>query len=183
MAWRIVLAEIRCYRPWTGEERELADAISARVRGAIPDETMTNYFDGLVSSIGVLTALETDGVAEAVDRLLAIATPDGWPQTTLGPPRFLPDTRIHDFTLGTAGVLVAGIWALRQGVSAGRDLAVHAADVLMAEAEIEPTGTNWRYVPLRFRVDAVTDMPNLSHGLAGIAMALAVAGAELDRAD
>ena len=46
-----------------------------------------------------------------------------------------------------------------------------------------PTGTNWRFVPLRFRTNEPTEMPNLSHGLAGIAMALAVAGTELDRPD
>ena len=102
---------------------------------------------------------------------------------TLGPPRFLPGTRINDLTLGTAGVLLGGVWALRSGVPAGRELAEHAANVLLAEAEQEPTGTNWRYVSLRWRTDPATEMPNLSHGLAGIAMALAVAGTELDRPD
>jgi hypothetical protein len=178
-----VLAEIRLARAWTDEEQQLADAIAGRVRGAIASETNTNYFDGLVSSIGVLTALEADGTAEAVDRLLALATDDGWRQMTLGPPRFLPGTRINDLTLGTAGVVLGGVWALRSGVSAGRELAEHAAAVLMAEAEQEPTGANWRYVSLRWRTDAATEMPNLSHGVAGIATALAVAGTELDRPD
>jgi lantibiotic modifying enzyme len=177
------LAEIRQARTWSDEEQKLADAIAVRVRDRIATETATDYFDGLVSSIGVLIALEADGTADAVDRLLALATPDGWPQETLGPPRFLPEARINDLTLGTAGVLLGGVWALRQGVPAGRELAEHAATVLLAEAEEEPTGTNWRYVPLRFRTDPARDMPNLSHGVAGIATALALAGAELDRPD
>ncbi len=178
-----VLAEIRIARPWTDEEQTLAEAIAVRVRRAIGSETMTDSFDGLVSSIGVLTALETDGTAEAVDRLLALATPDGWPQATLGPDRVVPEARISDVTLGTASVLLGGVWALRSGVATGRSLAEHAAGVLLAEAEPLPTGTNWRFVPLRFRTNEPTEMPNLSHGLAGIAMALAVAGTELDRPD
>jgi lantibiotic modifying enzyme len=177
------LAEIRVARPWTDEEQQLAAGIADRLRGAIAAETDCNYFDGLVSTIGVLTALEAEGTAEAVDRLLALATPDGWPQESLGPDRAVPEARISDVTLGTASVLLGGVWALRSGVAAGRDLAEHAAGVLLAEAEPMPTGTNWRYVPLRFRTNEPTEMPNLSHGLAGISMALAVAGTELDRPD
>ncbi len=178
-----VLAEIRLTRPWTDEEQRLASATADRVRGAIAAETNYNYFDGLVSSIGVLTALEADGTAEAVDRLLALATPDGWPQQTVGPPRVVPEARISDLTLGTASVLLGGVWALRSGVAVGRELVEHAAGVLMAEAEPVPTGTNWRFVPMRFHLDELTEMPNLSHGLAGIAAALAVAGRELSRPD
>jgi lantibiotic modifying enzyme len=55
--------------------------------------------------------------------------------------------------------------------------------VLLAEAEQVPTGTNWRFVPERFHTGEAIEMPNLSHGVAGIAAALAVAGAELDRPD
>ncbi len=54
--------------------------------------------------------------------------------------------------------------------------------MLLAEAEEEPTGLNWRFVSLRFRAEPI-DMPNFSHGLAGIATALALAGIQLDRPD
>jgi hypothetical protein len=179
-----VLAEIRLARPWTIEERSLADAIADRVRGVIPAQTDCTFFDGLVSSVGVLTALHVPGTETAVARLCALATPDGWPQTALGLPRFLPDARVHDVTLGTAGVLLAALWARRLGVADAGELAEHAAGVLMAEAEQLPTGTNWRWVPPRFRTDPPgAQMPNLSHGLAGIAATLALAGAELDRPD
>ena len=53
----------------------------------------------------------------------------------------------------------------------------------MAEAEQLPTGSTWPHIPLRFRTDMAIDMPNFSHGLAGIAAALAVAGVELGRPD
>jgi lantibiotic modifying enzyme len=178
-----VLAEIRLARPWTTEEESLADGIAGRVRGGIAAETDCTFFDGLVSAIGVLTALEVPGAEAAVDRLRALATPDGWPQTVVGPPRFLPDTRINDLTLGTAGVLLGALWARRMSVAKAGEVGEQAAVVLMAELERVPTGANWRFVPQRFRTDPDTQMPNLSHGLAGIAATLALAGAELDRRD
>lgn len=178
-----VLAEIRLARPWTSEEERLADAIAERVRTVVPAQTDCTYFDGLASTVGVLTALKAPGAEDAVDRLLVLAEPDGWPQTVAGPPRFLPHTRIHDVTLGTAGVLLAALWSRRLGVPDAGALAESAAAVLMAEAEHLPTGTNWRFVPERYGTEPGTQMPNFSHGLAGIAAALALAGAELDRPD
>src|SRR5215208_935690 len=85
-----VLAEIRLGRPWTTEEHDLADAIADRVRAVIPTQTDCSYFDGLVSSIGVLIALETPGTESAVARLAALAEPDGWPQTVLEGPSYAP---------------------------------------------------------------------------------------------
>ena len=52
----------------------------------IPDETEYDYFDGLVSTIGALTALEAPGAEPAVSRLLELATPDGWPTPGSGRP-------------------------------------------------------------------------------------------------
>jgi hypothetical protein len=176
-----VLAEIRLTRSWTQEEAALAEGIANRLRSGTLDETDCTFFDGLVSAVGVFTALDVDGAEMAVVRLVALATPDGWPQTILGPPRFLPDTRIHDLTLGTAGVLLRALWARRIGMTDANALAEHAAGVLMAEAEPVPTGANWYFVPIRFCTDFGAQMPILSHGLAGIATALALAGAELDR--
>src|SRR5262245_13193726 len=73
----LVLAEIRLARPWTTEEESLADAIAERVSRGIPGATDCTYFDGLVSAIGVLTALDVPGAAAAVHRLMALAEPDG----------------------------------------------------------------------------------------------------------
>jgi hypothetical protein len=178
-----VLAEIRLGRPWTNEEQVLADSIAGRVRTAIPGQTDCTYFDGLTSSIGVLIALDAPGTETAVARLAALAEPDGWPQTILVGPAYAPGARINDLTLGTAGVLLGALWARRHGAAGAGDVAHRAADVLIAEAEHEPTGTNWQMVPPRFRSSRKAQMPNLSHGLAGIAAALAVAGVELDRPD
>ena len=91
---------------------------------------------------------------------------------------------MHDLTLGTAGVLLGALWARRAGVAGSRELAEHAAAVLLAEAQPTPDGLNWSWVPERFRIGGPPyEMPNLSHGLAGIAAALAVAGSELERPD
>lgn len=184
----LVLAEIRLDRAWTGEEQRLAGAIAERLRAIIPTQTDCTFFDGLVSTIGVLIALGEPGADLAVRRLRAIAEPDGWPQTALGPPRFRPNARFHDVVLGTAGVLLGALWARRNTPpeDVGDDaeaLARHAIAVLLAELEPVPTGANWRYVPQRFRTEDDVQLPNFSHGIAGIAAALALAGAELDRPD
>jgi lantibiotic modifying enzyme len=183
-----VLAEIRLARDWTDAESQLAESIAGRLRAATPESQDVTYFDGLSSMIGSLVALGagSDGVSSAVDRLLMLATPDGWPQTTIGAPRYGAGARVNDLTLGTAGVLVAALWARRHGVTAGQLLAEQAAQVLLAEAEPQPTGLSWRFVPRRFHVDdpdQAAEMPNLTHGLAGIVAALAAAGTDLDRPD
>jgi hypothetical protein len=177
------LAEIRLTRDWSAEERRLAEGIAARVRAGVPDSTVPDFFDGLVSDIGVLTALGVAGADAAVRRLDEIAGTDGWPQNFLSHP-YTREARLSDATLGTASVLLGALWAERFGVAGARDLAGRAADVLMAEAEEELTGLNWRFVPLRFHeTTAAYEMPNWSHGLAGIATAVALAGAGLDRPD
>ena len=169
-----VLAEIRLSRPWTPDEERLASAIVEQVSTGVPGATDYNFFDGLVSAIGVLTALDADP-APAVARLQALAEPDGWPQTAFEPPEFLPGTRVTDIVLGTAGVLLAAVW------TDARELGTHAADVLLAEAEEVPTGLDWAFVPARFRTTSPVRLPNFSHGVAGIAAALAVAGARFSR--
>ncbi|MGY2873517.1 hypothetical protein ACVW00_000707 [Marmoricola sp. URHA0025 HA25] len=180
----LALAEISRSRPWTAEEAELADAIGARLRTAVAAQSDATLFDGLAGTIGALIALGAPGVESAVARLTDLAQPDGWPQTTIGPPRYLAGARVNDLTLGTAGILLAAVWALHHRVSGAEDLAHRAADLLLAEAEEAPTGINWPFVPQRFVAEPpAAQMPNVSHGLAGIAAAVAVAGVGLGRTD
>ena len=176
------LTEIRLSRPWTAEEQLLVDAIVERLRAQVPTMTDCTYFNGLVSAIGVFTALGVPGAADAVRRLSELADANGWPQTSIEPPRVLPGARFNDLTLGTGGVLLGALWALRHGAEDARGLADRAADLLLAEAERMPGGTSWPFVPHRFVADKpFSQMPNLSHGVAGIATVLALAGTELDR--
>jgi hypothetical protein len=174
------LAEIRLTRPWTPDEQYLAGAIADRIRSIIPGEPSITYFDGLVSGIGVLTALNEPGSAAAVERAAGIATRDGWPERFLQKDKYLPGAVGNDATLGTAAALLGALWAHRHGENA-LPLADRAADLLLGEKEQLPTGLNWQFVSRRFLDEEPLQMPNLSHGLAGIAAALAVAGVELER--
>ncbi|GAA3625257.1 hypothetical protein GCM10022267_09320 [Lentzea roselyniae] len=177
-----VLAEIRLSREWTDEEQRLAAVVAEQVRAGIAATTDYTFFGGLVSAIGVLTALGEPGSGAAVTRLLELSTPDGWALDHYSPPRFLEGARSQDLTLGTAGVLLAAVWAHRHGAGGARELADTAAEILLAEQEEVPAGLNWRAVPVRSCV-VQREMPNFSHGLSGIATALALAGAEFGRPD
>lgn len=180
-----VLAEIRLTRAWTTAEEELAAAIGDRLRTTIPVTTSTTFFDGLVSSIGVLTALGQPGTSDVLARLENIATGNGWPESFLAEPQYAPGAVANDVTLGTGAILLGSLWAMRHGPEASkvaRDLANRAVDLLLGEREELPTGVNWEFVSRRFRSDEpTTSMPNFSHGLAGIVAALAVAGVDLGR--
>ncbi|MEV6236097.1 lanthionine synthetase LanC family protein [Lentzea sp. NPDC051838] len=177
-----VLAEIRCVRDWTPEEQNLAEIIAAQVRAGIETTVDYSFFSGLACTIGVLSALDAPGAEAAVARLLELSTPDGWPDDYYSPPRFLDGARSHDLTSGTAGVLLAAVWAHRRGVAGADELAEVAAGILLAEREETPAGLNWIQVPERWCVTQ-RQMPNFSHGLSGIAAPLALAGAEFGRPD
>ena len=196
------LTEFGLARAWTDEEVQLVDGVVTRLSAEAHHATDPSYFDGLSSTVGALVAVrggrvgapgptgDPDGAAgnsggldTALGRLLELLTPDGWPTVAAGPPRYTADARVHDATLGTAGVLLAALWAVRHGAPAGRELASRCVDVLVAEAEPVADGLNWSMVVDRHRLGPRRDMPNWSHGLAGIAAALALAGSELDRPD
>ena len=179
-----VLAEIRLSRPWTTEEEELAAAIVERLRRVTPDMMDVSFFDGLSSTVGALVALDAPGADAAVRRMTDTASVDGWaPGVPVSDVQYRPDGRINDATLGTASVLLAAVWAMRRDVGGSQDLAERAAEILMAEAQDEPTGLNWHMVSPRFQLEPGPELPNWSHGLAGIAASLALAGSELDRPD
>ena len=178
-----VMAEIRLTRPLTAEEQELAAGIADTLVRRIPDETEYDYFDGLVSTIGILTELDAPGADVAVARLRELATPDGWQPSWIGPPGAVPEGRCNDATLGTASVLLGALWACRYDVPGAADLAAQAADLLLSEGEERDLGIYWPFVPLRFLMADDVQMPNWSHGQAGIAGTLAAAGIALDRPD
>ncbi len=170
----LVLDRVRRVRPWTAEEQALADAVGARLESRAAEEGDATWFDGLAGFVDVLLLLgrPVDG---CVDRLLAMGPAD-WEHR-------------NDVTLGTAGVLRAGVAAADAGAARGAELAAYAAELLLAEAEETPVGLNWLFVPRRLvppdklKGGRPVEMPNWSHGLAGVVGALAEAGAALGRED
>ncbi|MGD9959294.1 lanthionine synthetase LanC family protein [Nocardioides sp.] len=178
-----VMAEIRLSRELSPDELALGEGIAATLVGRIPQETEYDYFDGHVSTIGILTALGAPGSELAVARLLELATPDGWQPSWLDDDRTLPDGRCNDVTLGTASVLLGAVWAARHGIPGALELADRASTILVDERLETSAGLDWEFIPARFQRQRRGEMPNWSHGLAGIAGTLAAAGVELDRAD
>lgn len=177
------MAEIRLTRPLAAAELTLGEEIRETLVRRIPDETGYDYFDGLVSTIGVLTALPAPGAELAVARLRELSTPSGWAASWIHPTWAIPAGRCNDATLGTASVLLGALWAKRHDVPDAAELAAHAADILLAERESRDESTYWPFVPTRFLAREDVQMLNWSHGQAGIAAALAVAGLVLDRSD
>jgi hypothetical protein len=112
------LAEIRLTRPWTSAEQDLATGIADRIRALVPKDRSTTFFDGEVSSIGILSALEEPGTDAALQRIRDLATDDGWPESFLDEPRYEPGAFANDVTLGTSAVLLGAVWAMRRGSDA-----------------------------------------------------------------
>ena len=116
-----VLAEIRLTRELSSAELLLGDAIAETLVSRIADETEYDYFNGLVSTLGVLIALGAPGADLAVARLSELATPDGWQPSFLGPPGAMAEGRCNDVTLGTASVALGALWAMRYDVPGADD--------------------------------------------------------------
>jgi lantibiotic modifying enzyme len=171
-----VLAELRLLRAWTDEEQRLADGIAARLRAAIPTRTDPSWCAGLAGDIGVLEALDAPGSETAFSRLLELRRPDGWGSDVA--PWLVEGSTLTDVIAGTAGILLS---ALRVGSKDGMAVAHHAADVLLAEAEPTEHGLQWLMAPRRWWNEPVAVTPNFSHGTAGVATALALAGRTLGR--
>nr|BFE60737.1 hypothetical protein GCM10020063_052630 [Dactylosporangium thailandense] len=141
-----VLAEIRQYRALTAAEEELAAGIVARLSREVPSRTDVSLYDGLAGDVTALRLLAPGSEAAAVARIVSLPLPE-----------------YHDIISGTAGVLLTLSWL---GVS------LPSAAAALAEAGDEAEGgLDWRMKP-----DYPSSNPNYSHGTAGVAAALALAG-------
>jgi Lanthionine synthetase C-like protein len=173
-----VLAEIGQYRALTGAEEVLAAGIVARLCSVVAARTEPSLYGGLGGDVMALRMLAPGREQAALARLAELMTPLGW-NTTL---EIVPGSAapVTDLILGSAGVVLAAIWA--GGEYAGSIAAtggvalLHAAD--QTEDGLGEDGLDWAMVP-----GWPSRMPNYSHGTAGVATALAIAGAALGRAD
>jgi hypothetical protein len=168
-----VLAEIAQHRALTQPEQNLADRIVARLAAAAAVRTEASLYGGLAGDATGLRLLAPGREAVALDRLAALMTPADWldaPDT--GPRRRVAAT---DIIAGTAGIVLTAVWA--GGVHADT-MATTGGEALLGDAERTEAGLDWGSVP-----GASSRCPNYSHGTAGVATALAVAGTVLGRSD
>jgi hypothetical protein len=167
-----VLAEIRLSRALTDTEQHLAGAVVARLSEQARTRTEASLYDGLAGDATALAMLAAGTEAAPLQRVAALMTPAGWP-TTLG--KDGSDTPFTDIVMGTAGVVLTATWA---GGEHADEIATGGGEALLATADRTEAGLDWGSLP-----GAPSRGPNYSHGTAGIATALAMAGAVLDRAD
>jgi hypothetical protein len=168
-----VLAEVGQHRALTGAEQALAAGIVARLGAMVPGRTEPSLYDGLGGDVTALKLLAAGSEQAALARLAELMTPAGWPTTLeLEPGSTAPVTELIQ---GTAGVVLAAVWA---GGEHAHGIAATGGQALLAVADETEGGLDWGILP-----GSRSRAPNYSHGTAGIATALAIAGAALGRAD
>ncbi len=168
-----VLAEIAQYRAVSDAEQVLATGIVARLSAMAQTRTEPSLYTGLGGDVTALKLLAPGSERGALRRLAELMACAGWNTTPdVKPGSIAPVT---DLAQGTAGVVLAGIWA---GGEHAREIATTGGESMLRAAEQTEDGLDWGMRP-----GAPSRMPNYSHGTAGIATALAVAGAALDRDD
>ncbi|MEV4513879.1 lanthionine synthetase LanC family protein [Dactylosporangium sp. NPDC049525] len=166
-----VLAELRRHRPLTAAETALADGIVERLAAQAGTRVEPSLYDGLAGDVTALRLLAPGREGVALERLAELRTPAGWPTTMRSDSRE-PST---DVVMGSAGVVHAAVWA---GGDRAEEIMTTGGEALLAVAEPTEAGLDWRMWP-----GHRSSTPNFSHGTAGVAAALAVAGRALDRAD
>jgi lantibiotic modifying enzyme len=167
-----VLAEITQNRALSETEQYLTDAVVARLSAQARTRTEASLYDGLAGDATALAMLAPGAEAAPLQRVAALMTPAGWP-TTLG--KDGSDAPLTDIIMGSAGIVLAATWA---GGEHADEIAAGGGQALLAAADRTDAGLDWGSLP-----GAPSRGPNYSHGTAGIATALAMAGAVLDRAD
>ena len=167
----LALGEIKLAREWTEDERRLADGIVSRLSVADAGGECGLY-TGLAGNLVAVAVLAPTVSTGLLDRLANVATPTGWASAIFDD----PPSPINDLIMGNAGVVLTCAWL---GGERADGLAALGADALVASAIPAPHGLSWKM----YQGDRDRVMPNYSHGTAGIATALAVAGHRLRRPD
>jgi hypothetical protein len=168
-----VLAELRSGRAWTAVEQQLADGIVDRLAREATTRVEASLYGGLGGDATALRLLAPGQETVALKRLAELAAPGGWPSIH----EYLPGREPiwSDLVMGTAGVVLAAAWC---GGQTGLAVAATGAQALQRIAIRTGGGLDWEMYP-----GVEGRCPNYSHGTAGVATALAVAGHLLDRDD
>ncbi|WP_405090780.1 lanthionine synthetase [Micromonospora sp. NBC_01392] len=169
-----VLAEIGRHREHDGAETALAAGIVDRLSRTLPaDRFDASLYDGLAGRVTALRLLAPGRERVAMRRLAEARTPAGWdPPPSVAAESHGPTT---DVVSGSAGVVLTAAWA---GGEAAAAVMTTGGEAILRVAEPTEAGVDWRMWP-GYR----SSSPNFSHGTAGVAAALAVAGHALDRPD
>jgi lantibiotic modifying enzyme len=167
-----VLAEIVRYRAATDVEQALTTRIVARLSTQAKQRIEPSLYDGLAGDAMALKLLDPGRESIPLQRLVELSLPAGWNTTIPIDGSTAPMT---DLVLGTAGVVLTAIWTGGEHAAA---IATTDGESLLRAADHTGAGVDWGMRPGR-----PSRTPNYSHGTAGIAAALAVAGAALHRPD
>jgi lantibiotic modifying enzyme len=168
------LAEVRLARDWSPAESVLAEAVVDRLVRISPNQFEASLYCGLAGSLTAIALLDRSAIDAPVHQLQQIVTESGWP-TTLYPDR--DRAVLHDVLVGNAGIVLATAWL---DDPRANDLVTAGCDALLRGATETSAGLSW---PIPGEFTRGTELPNYSHGTAGVATALAVAGRKLRRAD
>ena len=166
------LAEVAQYRSLTDSEHRLATRIAERLFSTAGTRVEASLYSGLAGEATALRMLAPEHVPVLMRRLAELTTTDGWVTEHVGnaPTRFLTDV-----VMGNAGVVMAATWL---GGDHAESIALTGCDALISAAERTSAGLDWGSW-----AGAPSRSPNYSHGTAGIATALAVAGTTYGRPD
>ncbi len=168
-----VLAEISQHRAVSDAEQVLTTGIVARLSAMAQTRTEPSLYTGLAGDVTALKLLAPGSEQMALQRLAELMTPAGWNTALqIGPG---PPAPLTDLIGGAAGVVLAAIWV---GGEHARQIATAGGEWLLRTADQAEGGLDWGMLP-----GSPSRSPNYSHGTAGIATALAIAGAALGRAD
>jgi hypothetical protein len=143
------------------------------LRSLVPARAEPSLYDGLAGDTMALRLLAPGSEQAALARLAELATPLGWRTTMQVEPG--STAPVTDLVMGSAGVVLAAIWA---GGEHARGIAATGGQALLQAADQTAGGLDWGMLP-----GAPSRGPNYSHGTAGVAAALAIAGTALGRAD
>jgi hypothetical protein len=160
------LTEIAQHRELRDTDQVLSRGVAARLSAMVSTRTEPSLYDGLAGDVTALRMLAPGAESGAMRRLADLATPAGW--NTTQPTDSGCDAQFTDIIAGSAGIVLAAIWA---GGEHAEAIATTGGEALLQAADETPAGLDWGMLP-----GSTSRGPNYSHGTAGVAAALAIAG-------
>jgi hypothetical protein len=138
----LLLAEISQSRALSEAEQALAAGIADRLSATAPSRADPSLYTGLGGDVTALKLLVPGDEQVALARLAGLMIPAGWnTPLEMGTGS---DTPANDLVLGTAGVVLAAIWA---GGERTRGIAMTGGEALLRAADRTADGLDWAMLP------------------------------------